>query len=78
MLDLNLYLKHLEALHTRHWPENVPRTPEYPFGRIPLTEYLKRRALLHPHKPAIIFYGRELSFAELDDLSERFAPHPHA
>lgn len=73
MLDLNLYLKHLEALHTRHWPENVPRTPEYPFGRIPLTEYLKRRALLHPHKPAIIFYGRELSFAELDDLSERFA-----
>jgi long-chain acyl-CoA synthetase len=39
----------------------------------PLHEYLRDFARVTPNKPAIIFYGRQISFKELDELSDRFA-----
>ncbi|HEY0418907.1 MAG TPA: AMP-binding protein [Acetobacteraceae bacterium] len=67
------YDARLAALWRKHWPPGVPSEPHYPFGEIPLTEYLRRWAATQPDKPAIIFYGAELSFAELDCQSDRFA-----
>lgn len=67
------YLQHLEDLWACHWPAGVPRHIDYPLGERPVTEYLAQRARLHPDKPATVFYGRELGFAELHDLSDRFA-----
>jgi long-chain acyl-CoA synthetase len=45
----------------------------YRNGRRPLHEYLRWYARLTPNKAAIIWYGRRISYAELDDLSDRFA-----
>jgi long-chain acyl-CoA synthetase len=67
------YLAHLDQLWARHWPEGVSRTPHYPLGERPLTDYLRLRAQRHPDKPVLVFYGREISFRELDALSDRFA-----
>ncbi|RCW67554.1 AMP-binding protein [Pseudorhodoferax soli] len=67
------YLARLAALHAKNWPAGVPRESHYPFGRRPLSEYLRERARLQPHKPVVVFYGRELGFGELDALSDRFA-----
>jgi acyl-CoA synthetase (AMP-forming)/AMP-acid ligase II len=67
------YLRTLAELWARHWPAGVPRQVEYPLGERPITDYLAERARRHPDKAAIVFYGRELSFAELHDLSDRFA-----
>jgi len=67
------YLEHLRALWRRNWPAGIPREPLYPFGEIPLSEYLRERARRHPDKPAVIFYGTVLTFGELDRLSDRFA-----
>jgi len=67
------YLTRLHALWEQNWPTEVPRTARYPFGERPLTEYLREWARRTPAKPALIFYGTELSFAELDRLSDRFA-----
>jgi acyl-CoA synthetase (AMP-forming)/AMP-acid ligase II len=39
----------------------------------PLSVILKRNAQATPGRPAIIFYGREVAFGELDDASDRFA-----
>ena len=39
----------------------------------PLPFAVKRNAQAQPRNPAIVFYGREVSFAELDDASDRFA-----
>ena len=39
----------------------------------PLPFAVKRNAQAQPRNAAIIFYGREVSFAELDDASDRFA-----
>lgn len=61
------------ALQQRHWPSGLPREPEYPLGMVPLTQYLRHWAQHAPNVPAVWFYGRPLTFAELDALSDRFA-----
>ncbi|MDB5512987.1 MAG: acyl-CoA synthetase [Enterovirga sp.] len=55
------------------WPSGVPTEAWYPHGQRPLTEYLRAWARQQPDKPAVIFYGREVTYAELDRLSDRFA-----
>ena len=67
------YLAALRELNRRAWPKQVPTELGYPFGEIALTEYLRRWAKVQPTKPAIIFYGTELSYSELDNLSDRLA-----
>ncbi len=67
------YLAHLRGLWQQHWPAGVPQQPAYPFGEAPLTNYLRRWAAVQPDKPAIIFYGTTISYAELNRLSDAFA-----
>jgi long-chain acyl-CoA synthetase len=67
------YLASLRELRIRAWPREVPRELRYPCGEIPLSEYLRHWAKVQPSKPAIIFYGTELSYSELDVLSDRVA-----
>lgn len=45
----------------------------YRQGRRPLHEYLRHHARATPDKAAVVWYGRRMTYAELDDLSERFA-----
>ena len=73
MIHEKAYLENLQNLWNKAWPETIPRSPQYPKGQKPLTEYLRDWAHETPSKPAIHFYGNELSYAELDDLSDRFA-----
>lgn len=61
------------ALWRRNWPAGIPREPSYPFGEIPLGDYVRRWAALQPDKVAVIFYGNVLTYAEMDRLSDRFA-----
>ena len=56
----------------RFWPPGVDEAAIRLPGR-PITHFLRASARRHPAKPALIFYGRQMSFAELDDASDRFA-----
>ena len=62
----------MERIWTRHWAPGVDegaiRLPAEP-----LPVFLTRNAERLGDKPALIFYGREISFAELDEASDRFA-----
>jgi len=49
------------------------RDPQYPFGELPLTEYLRRWAEKEPSRPALIYYGNTITYAQLNELSDRFA-----
>jgi len=71
-------LAELAARQRRHWPPAVPREPRYPLGEVTLGEMVREWARLQPDKPVVVFYGRELSYAELDHLSDRFAALLHA
>jgi long-chain acyl-CoA synthetase len=72
-MDEATYFARLRELHAQAWPPGVPREPHYPLGEIAISEHLREWARRQPQKPACIFYGREISYAELDDLSDRFA-----
>ncbi|CEA03811.1 acyl-CoA synthetase [Pseudomonas saudimassiliensis] len=67
------YLEQLRALQRQAWPAGHPTDPQYPLGQRPLTEYLRHWATTTPDKPAVRFYGHDLSYAELNELSDRFA-----
>ncbi len=55
----------------KHWPEGIPKHIEYP--EIPVHELLRRTAKKYPDRTAIVFYGKRTSYAELDELADRFA-----
>jgi long-chain acyl-CoA synthetase len=53
------------------WPKDVPKNLEYP--KVPLHAILKKTAKEHPEKAAIAYFEREITYAELDLLSDQFA-----
>ena len=55
----------------KHWPADVPRRLDYP--AVPLHAILSKTAREHPTQPAIVFLENEMSYAELDALSDCFA-----
>ncbi len=50
---------------------NVPETIPYP--DIPLFEFLKTSATRFPDKTALSFYGKEMTYRELDEATNQFA-----
>ena len=59
------------AKNYKFWPKGVFRNLSYP--QIPLFEILRSSARRWPRRNAIIFAGMEMTFQELDQLSDRFA-----
>lgn len=57
----------------KNWPSYLDPVLSYRQGQKPLHEYLRGNAGLNPEKIALIWYGREITYRELNDLSERFA-----
>ncbi len=53
------------------WPTDWPKSLNYP--EIPVHDFLHKTAARVPNRIAIIFGGMELTFAELKELSDRFA-----
>ncbi|OGK77138.1 MAG: hypothetical protein A2X53_18615 [Candidatus Rokubacteria bacterium GWA2_70_23] len=62
----------MERIWTRHWAPGVDEAA-IRLPAEPLPVFLERNAERLGDKPALIFYGREISFAELDEASDRFA-----
>jgi len=61
----------MEKLWIQSWPHGIPQKLDFP--NKPLYEFLRDNAEKNPKKVAINYYGREIGFKELDDLSDRFA-----
>ncbi len=55
----------------RSWPVDVPKHLHY--SKVPLPEILRITAAAHPEKPAVIYHDREITYRELDLLSDRFS-----
>jgi long-chain acyl-CoA synthetase len=61
----------MEMRWLKHYDEGVPPHIDYP--RIPLYQLLEDSAAKHPERPCTRFFGRELTYREIKDLSDRFA-----
>jgi len=55
----------------KYWPPAVPESLDYP--KIPLHELLRKNAKKHPENTAVAFFKREMTYSELDLLSDQFA-----
>ena len=62
----------MEKIWRKHWPSSVNEGSIH-FPDVTLPAVLARQARRVPQRPALIFYGRELTFRELDDAVSRFA-----
>lgn len=67
------YLQHLQVLQDRIWPPEIPKELYYPFGEVAITEYLRRWAQQAPDHVAYIYYGRRITYGELDRLADQCA-----
>ncbi|MBP6814252.1 MAG: AMP-binding protein [Burkholderiaceae bacterium] len=52
---------------------DIPDPSRYRHGTLCLHEYLRLHARSQPHKPAFIWYGRAITYGELDAWSDAFA-----
>jgi long-chain acyl-CoA synthetase len=55
----------------KSWPSDVPKSLSYP--EVPLCEILRKTAKAHPEKASIAYFDREITYEELDVLSDQFA-----
>ncbi|WP_054033953.1 AMP-binding protein [Desulfatitalea tepidiphila] len=63
----------MEPIWIEQWPSFIPKEITYPRGRKPVFEYLRDNAREFPDRTAIVFYGKEVTYGELDRMSEQFA-----
>jgi long-chain acyl-CoA synthetase len=56
-------------------PKDHPRMPEYRFGKRRLDQYLKIHAGRVPEKTSINYYGREITWAQLDGYVDKMATY---
>ena len=62
----------MDRIWQAHWPPGVDEARiQLPDDSLPAR--LKATAARLPRKTALVFYGREISFTELDEASDRFA-----
>jgi long-chain acyl-CoA synthetase len=62
----------MDKIWKKHWPSSVDEA-SIRFPDEPLPALLGRQAERVPDRPALIFYGREVTFRELDGAVSRFA-----
>lgn len=60
-------------LWQKNWISGLPTRTTFPYGKIPIADCLKKQAEINANKVAINFYGREITFAELDEAADRMA-----
>ena len=60
-------------LWKKNWVKEFPVRPTFPYGEVPIAECVKRIAEKTPDRVAAIFYGREVTFREWDESSDKLA-----
>ncbi|WP_341257559.1 AMP-binding protein [Gordonia malaquae] len=70
---LEAALAEITAVQIANWPEEVGREIVYPAGRATMVDHLRHWAVTRPASVAISFYGHDITYAEYNDASDRFA-----
>lgn len=72
-MDIESYLGDLRTRQEPLRPPDTPSSVVYPLGEISLPEHVARWAATAPDRVAVAFQGRDITYAELDDLNRRVA-----
>lgn len=66
-------LDEVQRLQSANWPDEVPTVITYPAGVPAIVEHLRYWAVERPNTVAISFYGTDITYADYDEMSDRFA-----
>ncbi len=72
-MTMEEYLTDVRARQEKVRPAGTPREVVYPLGEISIPAHVTHWASQHPHRAAIVFEGRTVSYAELDELAARLS-----
>lgn len=72
-LEERAYLEDLAARVRASWPAQLPNEAHFAFGPRPLPDYAREWARTDPSGEAIFFYGRMITWGELDRWSDGIA-----
>ncbi len=61
----------INRIWLKHYDEGVRPNIDYP--EVPLYKLLEESARKYPDKPALVFFGKKITYRELDDISDRVA-----
>src|SRR3954453_3585724 len=70
---IDAHVNDLREGRERVWPAEGPREVRYPLGEITVTAHLRHWARERGDRPAVVLGDRALSYAELDERSDRLA-----
>ncbi|TFV62273.1 acyl-CoA synthetase [Geodermatophilus sp. DF01-2] len=73
--EIDAHVADLRRRRAQVWPPGVPREVRYPLGEITLTAHLRHWARERGDRPAFVVGDRTLSYAQLDEQSDRLAAH---
>lgn len=68
----------MDRFWMKNWPAGVPTELAYHLGPKPLFEYLRQNAREMPDRAAYIYYGKTITWSDLDLFSDRFAGFLHS
>ena len=61
----------IDKIWLNNYPSRIPHSIDYP--NKPLFYFLEETAKKYPNNPAVVFFGKETTYAEINELSDRFA-----
>ncbi|KKK93753.1 hypothetical protein LCGC14_2689740 [marine sediment metagenome] len=73
MQEIEDQVQILRGLQAESWPTGLSRDIVYRRGKVPLSQYVRAEAKARPDAPMIHYYGRTLSWKDVDTLSDQFA-----
>lgn len=68
---MELRPEEVKRIWVKHYDKGVRDHIDYP--EIPLFALLEESAMKYPEKPALLFYGKKISYRELNELSDKVA-----
>src|SRR4051812_30082749 len=73
--EIDAHVSDLRRLRAQVWPADVPREVRYPLGEVTVTAHLRHWARERGDRPAVVVGDRTLTYAQLDEQSDRLAAY---
>ncbi|MCF8033238.1 MAG: AMP-binding protein [Desulfarculaceae bacterium] len=62
-----------ELWRDKNWPKDMPRELQFAYQGLPLSGYVEKHGENFPDRDALVFYGKSITYKQLNDWANSFA-----